>query len=109
MEDLETSWAEVVILEVVATLAVVAMVEDEVVMVMILTMVQEEIMVEDQVMEEAEGAMEVVVVAQGMETRVVDLVAAVMEVTGVMTEDMEGVEITMTLETMVDSSPTMGP
>lgn len=40
-------------------------------------------MVEDQVMEEAGGAMEVVV--QGMATRVVDLVAAVMEVTGVMT------------------------
>ena len=45
-------------------------------------------MVEDQVMEEeAEGATEVVVVAaQGMETRVVDLVAAVMEVTEEMTE-----------------------
>lgn len=41
-------------------------------------------MVEDQVMEEAEGAMEVVV--QAMATRVVDLVAAAMEVTEVMME-----------------------
>lgn len=41
-------------------------------------------MEEDQVMEEAGGAMEVVVV-QGMATRVVDLVEAVMEVTGAMT------------------------
>lgn len=44
-------------------------------------------MVEDQVMEGVEGAMEVVVVVvQGMATRVVDLVAAVMEVTEAMTE-----------------------
>ena len=41
-------------------------------------------MVEDQVMEGVEGAMEVVV--QGMATRVVDLVAAAMEVTEAMTE-----------------------
>lgn len=48
-------------------------------------------MVEDKVMEGAEGAMEVevvvvVVVVQGMATRVVDLAAAVMEVTDTMTE-----------------------
>lgn len=44
-------------------------------------------MVEGQVTEEAEGATEVVVVVvQGTETRVVDLVEAVMEGTGVMTE-----------------------
>lgn len=43
-------------------------------------------MEEDQVMEEAGGAMEeVVVVVQGMATRVVDLVEAAMEVTGAMT------------------------
>lgn len=42
-------------------------------------------MVEDQVMEEVEEVMEGGV-AQGMGTRVVDLVAAVMEVTEVMTE-----------------------
>lgn len=41
-------------------------------------------MVEDQVMEEAEGATAVVV--QGMVTREVDLVAAVMEVMEVMME-----------------------
>ncbi len=41
-------------------------------------------MVEDQAMEEAEEATEVVV--QGMATRVVDLVAAAMEVTEVMME-----------------------
>lgn len=41
-------------------------------------------MVEVQAMEEAEGAMEVVV--RGMATREVALVAAVMEVTGVMME-----------------------
>lgn len=44
-------------------------------------------MVEDQVMGEAEGAMEVVVVvAQGMGTKVVGLVAAVMEVMEAMME-----------------------
>ena len=52
--------------------------------------VQEEIMVEDQVMEEAEGATEVVV--QGMATRVVDLVATAMEVTEAMME----VEVVLT-------------
>ncbi|TKS67181.1 Heterogeneous nuclear ribonucleoprotein A3 -like protein 2 hnRNP A3(B) [Collichthys lucidus] len=56
----------------------VAMVEDEVVMATILTMAQEEIMVEDQVMVVAEAAMEVVV--EGMATRVVDLVATAMAV-----------------------------
>lgn len=44
-------------------------------------------MEEDRVMEEAEGAMVVVVVVvQGMATRVVDLVEAAMEVTEAVTE-----------------------
>lgn len=107
VEDLEISWEGVVILEVVATSVEVASVEDEVVTAMILTTVQEETMVEDQVMEGAEGA--TVVVAQGMATRVVDLVAAAMEVMEAMMEVTEAVEITTTLEIMVGSSPTMGP
>lgn len=110
MEDLGTSWGGVVTLAVAATTTEVALVEDEVVMPMILTMGLEVIMEEDQVMGEAEEDMEVVEVeVQVMGTRVVvGLVAAVMEDTAVITEDMEGVEITMTLEIMVASSPTMG-
>ncbi|KAF3843235.1 hypothetical protein F7725_002084 [Dissostichus mawsoni] len=83
VEDLETSWEEV-ILVVVATSAEEAMVEDEAVMPMILTMVQEVIIVEDQVMEVAEGAMEVVV--KVLATREVDMVETVMEDTEAMTE-----------------------
>lgn len=83
------------------------MVEDAAVMAMILTMDPEEIMVEGQAMEVAEGATEVAV--QGMATRVEDSEATAMEVTEEMMEDTEVVEITMILEIMVDSSPTMGP
>lgn len=111
MEDLGTSWTGVVILEVVAATLVVAEVataEAEVVMVMILTMVQEEVMVEVRVMEEAEeGVMEVA--APGMATRGVDLVAVAMVDTEAMEEVTEGAEIIMTSEIMVDSSRAMGP
>lgn len=94
-------------MEVVAATSIEEAMEDVVVTMMILTMVQEEIMGVDLVMEVAEEVTEVAV--QAMETRVEDMgAAAAMEVTEVIEEDMEGAETTTTLEIMVDSSQTMG-
>lgn len=94
-------------MEVVAATSLEEAMEDVVVTMMILTMVQEEIMGVGLVMEVAEEVTEVAV--QAMETRVEDMgAAAAMEVTEVIEEDMEGAETTTTLEIMVDSSQTMG-
>lgn len=94
-------------MEVVAATSIEEAMEDVVVTMMILTMVQEEIMGVGLVMEVAEEVTEVAV--QAMETRVEDMgAAAAMEVTEVIEEDMEGAETTTTLEIMVDSSQTMG-